>query len=89
MPHTEMLNSVWYVVEAVNQKKEWYINYPKDHNEQLKIAEFKAKSSVGFGVCAGAVDGILIWIHQPTLEEAKQVRVDQQKFFVEESTSTD
>ena len=88
--HTEMLNSVWYVVEVVNQKKEWYINYPKDHNEQLKIAaEFKAKSSVGFGVCAGAVDGILIWIHQPTLEEAKQVRVDQQKFFVEESTSTD
>jgi hypothetical protein len=42
--HTEMLNSVWYVVEAVNQKKEWYINYPKDHNEQLKIAaEFKQR----------------------------------------------
>jgi len=43
--HTEMLNSVWYVVEAVNNKKEWYICYPMDHNEQLKIAaEFMAKS---------------------------------------------
>jgi hypothetical protein len=36
--HTEMLNSVWYVAEAVNSKKEWYISYPMDHNEQLKIA---------------------------------------------------
>ena len=71
--HTEMLNSVWYVVEAVNQKEVWYINYPKDHNEQLKVAaEFKAKSLVDFGVCVGAVDDILIWIHQRTLEEAKK-----------------
>jgi hypothetical protein len=77
-----MLNSVWYIVEAVNSKKEWYLKYPNNHNEQLKIAaEFKEKSSVGFGVCAGAVDGILIWIHRPTLEESKKVGVDQQKFF--------
>ncbi len=67
--HTEMLNSVWYDVEAVNEKKEWYINYTKDHTEQLKIAaEFKSRRLVGFGVCAGAVDGILIWIHRSTLE---------------------
>eukprot|EP00804_Cyclotella_cryptica_P001199 CCRYP_017009-RA/>CCRYP_017009-RA protein AED:0.23 eAED:0.35 QI:0/-1/0/1/-1/0/1/0/128 len=52
-----------------------------DHTEQLKIAaEFKAKRSVAFGVSAGAVDGILIWIHRPTLEEAKKVGVDKQKF---------
>jgi hypothetical protein len=81
MSHTEVMNSVWYIVEAVNKHREWYITYPTGHDEQLKIAaDFKAKSSAGFGVCAGAVDGILIWIHQPTLEEAKQVGVDQQKF---------
>ena len=52
-------------------------------------AEFKSKSSVGFGVCAGELDGILIWIHQPTLEEPKKVLVDQQQVFVKESTITD
>jgi hypothetical protein len=61
---------------------EWYITYPTDHNEQLRLAyEFKAKSGVDFDVCARAIDGILIWILKPTLAEAKMVGIDQQKFF--------
>jgi hypothetical protein len=84
LSHTEVLDSVWYVVESTNKVEAWYwyITYPTDHNEQIRIAyEFKAKSGVGFDVCAGAIDGILIWIHKPTLEEAKSVGIDQQKFF--------
>ena len=62
--------------------KEWYIEYPQDQDEQRKIAKaFKAKSSVNFDVCAGAIDGILIWMNRPTLHEAKKVGVDQQKFY--------
>lgn len=80
--HTEVLDSVWYVVESTNKVEEWYITYPTDHNEQLRLAyEFKAKSGVDFDVCAGAIDGILIWILKPTLAEAKMVGIDQQKFF--------
>ncbi|KAL3799112.1 LOW QUALITY PROTEIN: hypothetical protein HJC23_002240 [Cyclotella cryptica] len=73
LPHKEVMNSVWYIIEVINKNREWYTTYPTGHDEQLKIAaDFKAKSSVGFGVCAGAVDGILSWIHPPTLEEAKK-----------------
>ena len=37
--------------------------------------------SLKHDVCAGAIDGILVWIHKPTLTEAKSVGIDQQKFF--------
>ena len=32
-------------------------------------------------MCAGAIDGILIWMNRPTLEEVRKVGVDQQKFY--------
>lgn len=80
--HTEMMNSVWYTVEATNKKNEWYIEYPQQHEEQLKIADaFRVKSSVDFGWCAGTIDGIVIWMNRPTLKEAMKVGVDQQKFY--------
>eukprot|EP00804_Cyclotella_cryptica_P014762 CCRYP_017415-RA/>CCRYP_017415-RA protein AED:0.21 eAED:0.25 QI:0/0/0/1/1/1/2/0/244 len=43
--------------------------------------EFKDKSSVDFEWCSGAIDGIIIWMNRPTLKEAANVGVDQQKFF--------
>ena len=80
--HTELMDSVWYVVKAVNALKQWYITYPFDHKTQKEIVHnFKAKSSVGFDVCAGAIDGILTWIHKPMVEEAKCVGIDQQRFY--------
>ncbi|KAL3786233.1 hypothetical protein HJC23_002484 [Cyclotella cryptica] len=82
MSHSEVMNSVWYVVEASNTQSDWYISYPESHEEQLRIAmEFKDKSSVDFEWCAGAIDGIIIWMNRPTLKEAAKVGVDQQKFF--------
>ena len=80
--HTENMYSAWYVVEATNKKQQWYIKYPQNHEEQLKIADaFRVKSSVDFGCCAGTIDGILIWMNRPTLTEARKVGVDQQKFY--------
>jgi hypothetical protein len=71
--------SIWYVVEAVNAIKQWYITYLLDHKKQKEIAvNFKEKSSVGFDVCPGATDGVHIWIHKPTVEEAKTVGIVQQ-----------
>lgn len=79
--HSEVFPSVWYVVDAINKTKQFDILYPESHEEQKKIAEgFKEASSVNFDCCAGAIDGILIWILKPTLADAKAVGVDQQKF---------
>ena len=59
--HTELFESVWYVADAVN--KTFDIKYPRNHEEQKKIgADFKAVSVFDFDVCAGAINGILIWI---------------------------
>ena len=47
------------------------IEYPESAEEQNKIAQkFKQVSSAGFDICAGAIDGILIWIKKPALKEA-------------------
>ena len=64
--HTDFFDSVWYVTTAINSCKEFDISYPSSPEEQYKIAEvFKSKSGVSFDKCAGAIDGILIWIDKP------------------------
>ena len=79
--HTELFYSVWYVVDAINKKADFNIQYPASHEKQKRIAAaFKAVSSVNFDCCAGAIDGILIWTLRPTLADAQAVGVDQQKF---------
>eukprot|EP00970_Alexandrium_tamarense_P016947 scaffold7881_cov103-Alexandrium_tamarense.AAC.1 len=76
--HTELFQSVWYVVDAVNAS--FNIKYPRNHDEQKKIAaDFKAVSAVEFDVCAGAIDGILIWTLKSTLEDAEAE--SKQKFY--------
>jgi hypothetical protein len=75
------MDSVWHVVEVVNNYPQFRITYPSSVGEQEKIvAGFEKASSVGFNVCAGAVDGILIWMQKPNVNEAKRVGVDQKKF---------
>jgi hypothetical protein len=54
------MDSVWHVVEAVNNYPQFQITYPSSVVEQEKnVAGFEKASSVGFNVCAGAVDGTL------------------------------
>ena len=50
--HTDILESVWYVVEAINKYQEFAINYPECHSKQQQIAkDFQEKSSAGFAIC--------------------------------------
>ena len=56
------MDSVWQVVDAVNNYSKFAIAYPSSVEEQKKIAAgFQKASTVGFDICAGAIDGILIW----------------------------
>ena len=76
------MDSVWQVVDAVNNCSKFAIAYPSSVEEQKKIvAGFKKASTVDFDICAGAIDGILIWTQKPHPAEAQRVGVGQKKFF--------
>lgn len=58
------------------------IEYPKSHEKQMEIAAgFQQKSGAGFDCCAGAVNGILIWIHKPAKPCCDEAGCDVSKFF--------
>ncbi len=49
----------------------------------MKIADkFEKVSEVKFNSCAGAIDGILIWILKPSEEDANDAGCGQRIFFV-------
>jgi hypothetical protein len=80
--HSEVLASVWYVVEAVNSLRELFIQYPSGKEEQQQIANgFRLASSVDFDNCAGAIDGILIWIQKPTVNDAEDSGIGIKKLY--------
>ncbi len=82
LSHASMYESIWTVVEAVNTFDEFGIEYPASEIAQLKIAEeFEKVSEVKFNNCAGAIDGILIWILKPSVEDANDAGCGQRKFF--------
>mmetsp|Transcript_13429 Transcript_13429/g.25216 ORF Transcript_13429/g.25216 Transcript_13429/m.25216 type:complete len:487 (+) Transcript_13429:1058-2518(+) len=80
---TEVLKSVWFVVDAVNLTSSMNIKFPVSHDEQRRIAAgFKAKSRIGLANCVGAIDGLLIWIHKPTKVDVKDnIGFGESKFF--------
>jgi hypothetical protein len=79
--HTSVFDSVWIVVEAIKNVREFDIEYPLSHDEQRRIAkEFKQESQAEFDNCAGAIDGILIWTHKPSEKECILSKVDQKKY---------
>ena len=66
-----MSESVWAVVEAMNNLDVFNIEYPDSEEVQLELAcKFQSVSEVNFSNCAGAIDGILIWILNPSEEDA-------------------
>ena len=57
------------------------ISYPSDVEMQKSIARgFCKASTVKFDYCAGAIGGILIWMHKPAKKEADAAGVGQKKF---------
>ena len=84
--HPEVMKSVWFVVDAINQVDEFRIQYPSDNDTQQRIAdEYACLSGIGFPNCAGCVDGLLIWIEKPSEEEAKRAGIGRKKIFAEEN----
>ena len=80
--YVEVMTSVWTVVESVNKYKPFDIQYPKDHAKQQEIArEFEAVSGVRFNNCAGAIDGVIIWISKPSEKDATEAETARQKLF--------
>ena len=80
--HLAVFNCVWEVVYAVNNCPKFDISYPTDHAEQQQIADgFRQKSKVGFSVCAGAIDGMLLWTQCPSQSQCDIVKCGPGKFF--------
>lgn len=80
--HSDAINSCWYVVDAVNRHPSFTIKYPEDHDTQYSIAEgFRKVSSADFDCCAGAIDGVLIWIHKPSIRDCVKSGCSSGKFF--------
>jgi DDE superfamily endonuclease len=80
--HSDVFNSIWLIVDLVNTSTDFTIEFPTDHNIQKEIAlGFKAKSGVEFDNCVGAIDGMLIWIHKPSIHDTQRVKCGAKKFF--------
>ena len=72
--HSDTIRSKWYVVDAIHFHPNIKIESPKDHEDQRQIARgFQSISSAGFKCCAGAIDGIHIWIHKPSKKDCMDV----------------
>jgi DDE superfamily endonuclease len=80
--HTDADNSIWYVVDAINDHPDFSMHFPTDHDEQQAVAAgFERISAAGFNCVVGAVDGILIWIHRPSENDCMNSKVSSGKFF--------
>ena len=75
--------SVWYiVVNAINSHSDFKVAYPSQHEKQYAIAEsFRKKSGACFECCAGAIDGILVWIQEITEADCAKAVCSSGKFF--------
>jgi hypothetical protein len=69
-------------VDAVNKCPELAIGNPACHQQQRELAlMFQVKSAAGIDCCAGAVDGMLLWIEKPTAAECATAECTAKKFF--------
>ena len=76
-----MESGVWYVVDSINNLEELTIQYPVSADKQEEIAyEFQLISKANINICAGAFDGIWIWIAKLMAKQAKKAKVNQAKF---------
>jgi hypothetical protein len=66
---TSIFFSIWGVVDCVNKCPYFDIVFP-DYKTQEEIAKgFQKRSGANFSRVIGAIDGILIWILKPLLQE--------------------
>ncbi len=76
------MDSMWHVVDAVNNYSKFAITYPSSVEGQEKnVAGFKKASSVDFDVCAGVIDGILKWMQKAYSSRGDKGRHGSEKIF--------
>ena len=81
MSRTETYESVWSIVDCVNTLLP-VLQYPSCKEEQSKIAGgFVRRSECSFDNCAGCIDGMLLWIDQPSQDSCREAGVGAKKFF--------
>ena len=69
----EVKRSCWMVVDAVNNTQSMAIQYPVSHEDQLRVAKgFHRKSTIDLWNCAGAIDGMLVWIQKPSKRDVDE-----------------
>jgi len=74
--------SVWDVTNAINSHPNMEIKYPTDHEKQRSVARgFQMKSAPSFDCCAGAVDGIPIWMNKPSQRDCEEAECSPGNFF--------
>jgi DDE superfamily endonuclease len=80
--YTDVFRCVWSVVDAVNKCPALSFRFPDNHAEQQRIADgFKRVSRGIFDCCAGAIDGILIWLEKPSGIHCELSECGAKKFF--------
>lgn len=80
--HSEVFNSIWKVVDAVQHSPELSFAFPEAHADQRMVAEgFKSASDADFENCVGCIDGMLLWMEKPNLKECEEAECGQLKFF--------
>lgn len=82
--HSSVFESVWKVVDAVNECNHKYlsVSFPTEHQAQRKIAEgFRRKSQADFACCTGAIDGMLLWTEKPWQSDCDVAQCQPKRFF--------
>ena len=78
----EVMESVWQVVDLVNNCEKLKIKFPATHEEQLKNTDgFKEKSKSGFDTCVGCIDDILVCTEKPSMKDKLGGKVRSAKIF--------
>jgi hypothetical protein len=77
-------NSIWRIVDAINECKQLRIQFPEDHcsiQQKQIAAAFKEKSAVGFNNCVGVIDGLVICSEKPTEKFVHMMKTGSRAFY--------
>ena len=87
MGYSTLYESVWGVVDVINQSKHPHLQFNEDgasfpsHEEQREIAEaFERMSGAGFDNVIGAVDGMLVWTIKPPKKVCDAMDIGQMAY---------
>jgi len=77
---TSVYDSVWGVVDAINNTEALAIKFP-NHDQQKEIAAgFEELSGCDFPNVIGCIDGLLVWTNKPSLAWCRLIKCGEAKF---------